>query len=133
MSRILSVSYDETLLLTRDLMLKSGGYNVVSAFGFHRGLESCRQGEFDLFILGHSIPKDDKIDLIRCFREHNSGARVIALTRINEARIEEVDLYLNPGDPAELLRGLAFLINPATDRRRAGRRAPVTLVPKKQP
>lgn len=118
MARILSISYDETLLLTRELMLKGEGHDVVSALGFHRGARACRRSGFDLFVLGHSIPKDDKLDLIRAFREKNVGAPVIALTRANESRLKEVDLYLNPGDPAELLRGLTFLINPASDRRR---------------
>ena len=122
MSRVLSISYDETLLLTRELMLKGEGHDVVSALGFHRGSEACRRGGFDLFILGHSIPKDDKLDLIQYFREKNPGGRVIALTRANESRLKEVDLYLNPGEPAELLRGLAFLINPAAERRHAGQR-----------
>ena len=133
MARILSISYDETLLFTRDLLLRSEGHDVVSALGFHRGSEACRRGGFDLFILGHSIPKDDKLDLIRCFRAQNSGVPVIALTRANESRLKEVDLYLNPGDPAELLRGLAFLINPAAERRRVGQPASLTLVRKKSP
>jgi DNA-binding response OmpR family regulator len=100
-------------------LLKSGGYNVVSELGFHRGSQACRDGGFDVFILGHSIPKDDKLDLIQCFREKNAGAPVIALTRPNEPRLKEIDFYLDPYDPAELLRSLAFLINPASERRRS--------------
>ena len=119
MARILSISYDESLLSTRDLLLKSGGYDVVSELGFHRGSRACRDGGFDVFILGHSIPQDDKLDLIQCFREKNAGAPVIALTRSNEPRLKEVDFYLDPHDPAELLRSLAFLINPANERRRS--------------
>ena len=133
MARILSISYDETLLLTRDLLLKSEGHDVVSALGFHRGSEACRRGGFDLFILGHSIPRDDKVDLIQLFRDNNPGALIIALTRANESRLNEVDLYLNPGDPTELLRGLAFLINPAAERRRAGQPRPLTLIRRKSP
>lgn len=118
MARILSISYDETLLLTRDLLLKSEGYAVVSALGFHHGIRACRSGGFDLFVLGHSIPKDDKLDLIRAFREKSPGAQVIALTRANEPRLNEVDLYLNPGDPAELVRGIGSLLDPGRERRR---------------
>lgn len=132
MARILSISYDETLLLTRELMLSGAGHEVTSALGFHRSVEACRTGGFDLFVLGHSIPKDDKLDLIQCFREKNPGALVIALTRANEPRLKEVDLYLNPGDPAELLRGVAFLTNPSAERRRSNRTG-AALVPKKSP
>lgn len=132
MARILSISYDETLLFTRELLLKTEGHDVVSALGFHRGKEACLAGGFDVFILGHSIPKDDKLDLIECFREKNPSAFVIALTRANEPRLNEVNLYLNPGDPAELLRGLAFLINPAAERRRTGTSG-LSLVNEKSP
>jgi DNA-binding response OmpR family regulator len=127
MARILSISYDQTLLLTRDLLLKGDGHDVVSGLGFHQGSELCRGGGFEVFILGHSIPSDDKLDLIQCFRENNPGAPVIALTRQDESRLKEVDLYLNPYEPAELLRGLAFLINPASERRRGGRSKKIAL------
>jgi DNA-binding response OmpR family regulator len=71
LARILSVSYDATLLHTRELLLVSEGHDVVSALGFHRGAEACRSGSFDLFILGHSIPQEDKLDLIGYFRQSN--------------------------------------------------------------
>jgi DNA-binding response OmpR family regulator len=119
LARILSVSYDATLLQTRELLLMSKGHEVISALGFHRGAEACQPGGFDLFILGHSIPQEDKLDLIRCFREKNPGAPVIALTHPSESPLKEVDRYLDPGDPAELLRTLAFVIDPAAERRHA--------------
>jgi hypothetical protein len=34
MALILSVSYDESLLRTREMLLESEGYNVISALGF---------------------------------------------------------------------------------------------------
>lgn len=66
--RILSVSYDASLLATRRMMLEQQGYNVTSALGFTAALEACRGDEFDLFILGHSIPAKDKAALIQAFR-----------------------------------------------------------------
>ena len=134
MARILSISYDATLLHTRELLLISRGHEVVSALGFHRGAEACQPGGFDLFILGHSIPKEDKLDLIQCFREKNPGAPVIALSHPNESPLKEVDRYLDPGDPAELLRSVAFLIDPAAERRRAvGLSTPIAQAVKKSP
>lgn len=133
-ARILSISYDTTLLRTRELLLTGKGHDVVSALGFHRGAEACQAGGFDLFVLGHSIPQEDKLDLIRCFREKNPGVPVIALTHPHESPLKEVDRYLDPGDPAELLRSLAFLIDPAAERRRAvGQSTPIALVRKKSP
>jgi DNA-binding response OmpR family regulator len=65
--RILSVSYDMSLLATRKMLLEQKGYDVVNALGFSKDLVSCRDSGFDLFILGHSIPHDDKLALIESF------------------------------------------------------------------
>jgi DNA-binding NtrC family response regulator len=65
--RILSVSYDMSLLATRKMLLEQKGYAVVNALGFSKALVSCRDSGFDLFILGHSIPHDDKLALIESF------------------------------------------------------------------
>lgn len=67
--RILSVSYDVSLLATRRMLLEQKGYKVASALGFTKAIEHCRQPHFDLFILGHSIPGDDKLSLVKTFRE----------------------------------------------------------------
>ena len=83
--RILSVSYDMSLLATRKMLLEQKGYAVVNALGFSKALASCRDGGFDLFILGHSIPHDDKLALIEAFRAHCS-APIVSLERHGEAR-----------------------------------------------
>ena len=103
MARILSISYDDTLLRTREWMLRQDGHEVVSANGFHDAREACEHSGYDLFVLGHSIPLKDKRDLIGCFRSANPNAMVIALTRSGEARLPEVDAYISPGNPEELV------------------------------
>jgi len=100
--RILSVSYDFGLLATRQMLLQMGGYTVTSALGFTEALENCQSPEFDLFILGHSIPKKDKQELIRTFRE-TCAAPILSLDRIGEERVQS-DFYANPYDPEELLK-----------------------------
>jgi PleD family two-component response regulator len=81
--RILSVSYDVSLLATRKMLLEQKGYAVVNAFGFSKALASCHAGGFDLFILGHSIPHDDKLALIQSFRAH-CPAPILSLERHGE-------------------------------------------------
>ncbi len=122
MARILSISYDETLLRTRHLLLGSVGHKVTSALGFHDAMQGYANPA-DLLIMGHSIPKNDKVDIIECFREKNPKALVIALTRAGEARLKEVDTYLNPGDPEELLRAIQFALQGTGERRRNNVRA----------
>jgi hypothetical protein len=42
------------------MLLAREGYEVVSAAGFSASLEKCKEGGFDLFVLGHSIPQKEK-------------------------------------------------------------------------
>lgn len=116
MARIVSVSYDETLLRTRQLLLEREGHEVTSALGYHDAMLVCASPA-DLFIIGHSIPKNDKQDLIACCRKANPSAKVVALTRANEDRLKEVDAYISPGDPEELMRAIDLILNPASERR----------------
>ena len=116
MARICSISYDETLLRTRELMLESAGHEVTSALGYRDAMDACAASA-DLVIIGHSIPRKDKLAIIDCFRNANPQGIVIALTRAGEARLREVDHYVSPGDPEELLRALAWIINPASRQR----------------
>ncbi len=67
---ILSVSYDAMLLKTRSMLLKGEGYRVVSATGFEQAVTKCKIGAFDLLILGHTVPAEDKRALVKIFHEH---------------------------------------------------------------
>ncbi len=80
MARILSVSYDEVLLRTRHMLLEREGHEVFSCLGFTEGMARCKRGDFDLFLLGHSIPHADKQELVATFRRHCRGP-IISLRR----------------------------------------------------
>jgi CheY-like chemotaxis protein len=111
MARILSVSYDESLLKTRQLMLEQCGYQVVSALGFTDSLKQCTEGgAFDLFVLGHSIPVHDKQALVQAFRDHG-GALVVALKRVGEDLASTgADFQADPSDPAGMLDLISNII-----------------------
>jgi DNA-binding response OmpR family regulator len=99
--RILSVSYDVSLLATRGMLLEQRGYTVESALGFSQAIKHCRASGFDLFILGHSIPDMDKRELIRTFRE-NCPAPILSLERHGEDRVPS-DFHASPDNPEQLL------------------------------
>lgn len=102
MARILSVSYDELLLNTRELILHNHGHKVVSALGFTKAMKHCQSREkFDLFILGHSIPHSHKEALIAAFRTRSS-APVIALIKYGERPIHGADFQIEP-NPEQFL------------------------------
>lgn len=115
MVRILSVSYDEALLNSRRLLLEASGHNVTSALGLNESLYHCKQGGFDLCVLGHSIPHSDKQKLIREFRASSPGA-TISLRFLSESDIDGANYYIDP-DPKSLLELLAQIDGIATAKR----------------
>jgi DNA-binding response OmpR family regulator len=107
--RILSVSYDDLLLRMRQMILENEGYTVVSAHGLENSLAQCKKGGFDLFILGHSIPDQDKRKLVETFRRE-CQAPIISLTRgASEQRVDGANYHIDP-DPEPLLKLVAEII-----------------------
>lgn len=99
--RILSVSYDVSLLATRQWLLQQRGYSVTSALGYTKAVEQCHQSHFDLFVLGHSIPGADKLSLIKTFRE-NCSAPILSLERHGDDFVQ-CDFHASPDDPAKFI------------------------------
>ena len=100
--RILSVSYDESLLTTRHLMLEGLGFEVSSAYGFAKAVEFCRKQDFDLVIMGHSIPHYDKKDIVYELRQ-KCDAPVLALHKAGEAPLEQAEHNMEFAHPEQLL------------------------------
>ena len=117
MARILSISYDESLLTTRQLMLESQGHQVSSALGFTKALALCQKDGHDFVIVGHSIPHDDKLALINEIR-HHCKAPVLALKKTTEPPVEEADHNLDFTQQPEQF--LAFVKSALAQRGRPG-------------
>lgn len=111
MPHILSVSYD-AMLKTRQLMLESCGYTVTSAEGFVEAMRRCVAGNYDLLIIGHSIPHTDKKALIEEMRGH-CHAPVLALLRPGELELlNEATKSIDAANPKLLLDTVAQLLSP---------------------
>ena len=110
--RILSVSYDESLLATRQLLLAYRGYLVTSSLGFTDAIEHSKTNSFDLFILGHSIPFSDKQELIRTFRQY-CLAPILSLDLAGENKVDS-DFHVAANDPEQFLRTVAEVVSPRT-------------------
>ncbi len=117
-ARILSVSYDESLLRTRQILLQREGYDVVSTRGFTDSLKRCQEGGFDIFILGHSIPVSDKEHLIQTFHEKCPGPVVSLRRSIGEQRLDGADYHIDP-DPEEVLRLISQIVSKIASERAA--------------
>lgn len=111
--RILSVSYDASLLATRRMLLEQQNYHVTSALGFTQAIANCRNSGFDLFILGHSIPGSDKNELIRTFRG-NCPAPILSLTRHGDDFVS-CDYHVSPYEPEELLSMIGRILRENMD------------------
>lgn len=115
---ILSISYDEALLNTRQWMLESLGHQVTSALGFTAALDLCRQGNFDFVIIGHSIPPADKKALIREIRR-NCDAPILALLKYAEPPLEEVEYTMDFSHPEHFLDFVREVLEPSKAAKRA--------------
>lgn len=92
------------------MLLQQSGYDTVSSFGFTTSLERCKQGNFDLFILGHSIPYPDKQQLVKEFRSV-CPAPIISLRRNSgEQLVDGADYHIEP-DPEPLLELVARVLS----------------------
>jgi len=100
--KILSISYDPSLLFTRQAMLQLAGYEVVSAEGFADAIDHC-SGHFDLIIMGHSIPQKDKRAIVASLHEHGCDAPLLSLLRHGEHKIPEATRSADPQDVDGLL------------------------------
>jgi len=102
MPRILSVCYDNPVLRTRHMLLESRGYQVVSSLLLSESLEYCKRGNFDLFLLGHSIPHPDKLQLVTIFRQQSPAPIVSFRRSAGEQLVRGADYHIEP-DPERLL------------------------------
>ena len=113
MPRILSISYDKALLHTRELMLSREGFEIVSAVGFSAAIEACKEEQFDLVIMGHSIPPADKSAIITQLRAM-CDTPILALRRPNDAPLKTAEYNLDPDDPQSFLTCVKEITNHKT-------------------
>jgi len=110
MAHVLSISYDLDLLRSREMLLRRMGHSVTSAEGFAQASRVCklREGEFDLIVLGHSIPPDEKRMIIDFL--HGYSCPVLALLRPNEEPACEATRSVQADDPGALLATVEELV-----------------------
>ena len=109
--RVLSISYDRSLLWTRQLLLEQLGYEVVSAEGFAQAWDAAVDGNlpFDLIILGHSIPPKDKVAIVRHMRD-SCNCPILALLRPFESPVAEAARSIDAGEPGAFLTAVRSML-----------------------
>ena len=112
--RILSISYDESLLNTRQWILEQAGYDVTSALGFLDAQAECNKGGFDLIIIGHSVPRTDEAALALLSKKDCAGA-ILSLRKPGQPPLAEADYSTYRSDPEGLLEAVRQAVGAAND------------------
>jgi CheY-like chemotaxis protein len=101
--RILCISYDESLLTTRKMIFEQVGFDVVPAFGFVEAGTICRlDHNFDLIVMGHSMPSADKTALIEMLKP-SCAAPVLSVRRHIDPPLPEADFSVDSHDGPDAL------------------------------
>ena len=106
--RILSISYNPLLLDVRQQLLERQGYEVVSVDNLVAALEHCREGGYDIVVMGHSLPPKDKEIVFTTLRA-NCPARVISVSLEAEHDVRTASAWVDPFEPNELLKAVNVL------------------------
>lgn len=107
---VLSISYNSALLVTRRLLLEQAGYLVTSAEGFVEAMECCRGGTYDIVLMGHSMPRNDKTALAAAVRLH-CDAPILSIRTPGDPPLTEADYSVEADEgPTILLAGIKAIL-----------------------
>ena len=106
---VLAVGRDSVLLETRSQVLQAAGYTVIPERSLKKAVARFRDGDFDLVLLCHSIPAQDRERLTRLLREHTSRAPIVSVSCSVSALDSFADATIG-NDPKELILGLRELL-----------------------
>ena len=101
-AKILSVANDMSLAITREMLFSNAGFQVSSALTVGQAIEHCAAEEFALVVVGHSIPRDQKLWLLKELRSHCTTP-ILAMRRPGEAPLIEADYTFDSTESPALL------------------------------
>lgn len=99
--KILSISDNDALRVTRHIMLENRGYEVVSVANLRETRTALKSGDFDLVILGVSMEGDMKREMASAARKLCNRARILELCRISP-EVRDAEHHLFSAEPEEV-------------------------------
>lgn len=108
---LLSVGFDADLLQLRAAVLQSAGYTVRTETNLAEAQRVFLAGDFDLIILCHSIPDDERWRFISDVRPLRFSIPILALTT-QSAPEPSPELLASHDGPDALLRRVSDLLAP---------------------
>lgn len=115
-TNILCAGRDRPLLFTRARVLEEAGYIVTSTSTSAETIETFFSGDFDIVILCHSIPLEERQRVATLVHMHSPSTPVIALADMASRRYDFGDLTVD-SDADTLLRSVPLALNMAAERK----------------
>jgi DNA-binding response OmpR family regulator len=105
---VLCVSWIPSLASTREMLLTEAGYLVISALGKEEAVLKS-DGKADLLVLGHSLPREDKQELIQWFREQ-SKSPILSLLKPGQDKLSGADVGVEAFKPGDFVRAVQTIL-----------------------
>ena len=76
---VLSLGYDDILMPLRSLLLHQAGYLVIETYSLGEVLKRLRVGGFDLLLICHTVPVDQREAIIESIHQSQPGLPFLCL------------------------------------------------------
>lgn len=108
---LLNISADPELRDSRQQVLESGGYHVLSPLNMTEVEAACKQQHFAAVILGHMVPAPEKRRITATVRALCSPhTPVLGIYAESPEEVAEADLAVPANEPQALLEGVRKLL-----------------------
>jgi DNA-binding NarL/FixJ family response regulator len=108
MARLLSISQTEVLRTTRQLVLEKEGHEVLSLADLDGDLNFSKEQKFDLAIIGHGFPGEEKRRIANLTNKHFPGLPILELC-FHSPEIPGADFILS-SSPAEMVAAVREIL-----------------------
>jgi DNA-binding NtrC family response regulator len=106
---VLAVGLDPSLLASQSPVWQSAGFIVTSTGSIREAIGHIRDGDFDLVLIGHSIPTDSRERLTFLIRAIGSRTPVVSITDSSIGGDSFVDATIR-NEPSKLLQSIGELM-----------------------
>ena len=123
--KVLSIVLNPSAVKTRHLLMKQAGFEVTTVSGIDEGKRTAEKSSFDLFVIGHAAPYEERLQFLRWLRSRfGDETRIVVLTGPHEGDFAEADGTAEASNPQEVLNTIQNCVplSPSI-RRRTARRA----------
>lgn len=115
MAKILLIEHVHELRELRRRGLSTAGHSVVPAQNFAEGLRAIQSGKYDVVVLGHAIPRQQRNNLAAAAKKASPLTRVLVLysARVDQAELADA-LMDNTASAEDLRRTVEYLVDTRT-------------------